>query len=163
MTRLVRLVVVALFALSMPAIAADTLVVVVRHAEKAGDDPRDPALSEAGRARAQALARHLDGMTLAAAYATDYRRTRLTAQPSAEAAGIEVRGYEASGATLPDTLRKEHSGQTVLVVGHSNTVPAIVQALSGREVAPIADEQYDRLYLIALPETGPPRLLEARY
>ena len=38
-------------AAALPARAHDgTVVVVVRHAEKASDDPRDPSLTDAGRA-----------------------------------------------------------------------------------------------------------------
>lgn len=145
-----------------PVQAADTLVIVVRHAEKAaGGD--DPPLTEAGTARAERLARYLAGMSLRAVYATDYRRTRDTALPAARAAGIAIDGYAPDGATLADAIGQRHRGEAVLVVGHSHTVPGLVARLGGREVAPIGDEEYDRLYLIALPEDSEPRVLEARY
>ncbi|RYZ72864.1 MAG: hypothetical protein EOP91_06990, partial [Lysobacteraceae bacterium] len=74
--------------------------VVVRHAEKAGDDPRDPSLSEAGQARAQALARLLADEPLTAAHATGYRRTQQTAQPAADAHSLRLTLYDAQ---LPAT------------------------------------------------------------
>src|SRR5690606_31362275 len=76
----------------------DPLVfVVVRHAERAEDDPRDPNLSAAGNARAAALAEALRDAPLVATYATEYRRTRQTAQPTADAHGLPVEAYFAGG------------------------------------------------------------------
>jgi hypothetical protein len=51
----------------------------------------------------------------------------------------------------------------VVVVGHSNTVPAIVEALSGRKVAPISDAEYDHLFIVTIPPDGSPRLIKARF
>ena len=68
----------------------DTVVVVVRHAEKATDDPKDPSLSEAGQARAQRLADALKGLPLQHAISTQYKRTHDTAAPAARANDIEV-------------------------------------------------------------------------
>lgn len=161
------LLLLALLCASFSAPGADTVVVVVRHAEKAADDPRDPSLSAAGHARAEALAKVLSNTPLAAAYATGYRRTQQTAQPSAKANGVDVQiiaaGQEADGATLRDRIRREHAGRTVLVVGHSNTVPAIVGALSGMATAAMAEDEFDRLSVVILPEDGEPRLIVARY
>ncbi|MBB5014866.1 SixA phosphatase family protein [Rehaibacterium terrae] len=157
----IALLIAILLAVS-PARAVDTLVVVVRHAEKAAEGD-DPPLTEAGVARAERLARHLAGLRLGAVYATDYRRTRDTALPAARAAGIAVEGYAPDGAALAAAIGQRHRGEAVLVVGHSNTVPGLVALLGRREVAPIGDAEYDRLYLIALPENGEPRVLEARY
>ncbi|HEX5755274.1 MAG TPA: phosphoglycerate mutase family protein [Arenimonas sp.] len=161
------LLLLVLLCCSWPALAADTVVVVVRHAEKAADDPRDPNLSEAGRQRAKALAKALADAPLAAVYATGYRRTQQTAQPSAALHGVEVQtlaaGREADGDALRERIRKEHAGTTVLVVGHSNTVPAIVGALSGKAAAAMAEDEFDRLSIVVLRDEGEPRLLVARY
>lgn len=149
----------------------DTIVVVVvRHAEKASDDPKDPGLSETGQARAQSLVKALAGLPLSAAYATQYRRTRLTAEPAAQAAGVTVRIREANAAnarTYADDLvalvRRLHRGGNVLVVGHSNTVPEIVKAFSGIEVEALSDGDYNRIYVITLAKGGKARLLQLRY
>src|SRR5688500_16764743 len=97
---------------------------VVRHAEQ-GSDGRDPGLTAAGEARANALAARLDGQPVRAAYATAYRRTQLTATPTARAHGLNVSTYDANLA--PDAfatqLRGAHPAGQVLVVGHSNTAP----------------------------------------
>ena len=67
---------------------------------------------------------------------------------------------------LPRQLVQEHPGQTILVAGHSNTVPPLVAALCRCEVAPLADSDYDRIYILNMAEQGSqPRfeLIRARY
>ena len=148
----------------------ETWVIVVRHAEKAADDPRDPSLSDTGQRRAQALAGTLGNSGVQAIYTTQYRRTQLTAEPLSKQAGVAVSvrpvtadnaaGYTAA---LVSEIRAKHRGQTVLVVGHSNTVPEIVAALSGADAAPMQDSEYDRLTLVALPVKGKARIVVSRY
>ena len=139
--------------------------VVVRHAEKSSDDARDPSLSEAGKARAQSLTRLLEGAPLSAAYATGYRRTQQTAQPAADAHGIKITIYDAQipATALASQLRAAHAHGTVLVVGHSNTVPEIVAALSGQPVEAMSDEQYDLVYRVRIGSDGRAMLARDRY
>ena len=151
-------------------LADATVVVVVRHAEKATDDPRDPTLSAAGAARAQALAATLAGAGLDAAYTTQYRRTRPTAGPAAAAAGIEVqvRPIDAGNADRYDAdlardIRALPAGSTVLVVGHSNTVPGLAKALSGTDVPEMPETEFDRYTVIVVPVAGAARVLVSRY
>lgn len=142
-----------------------TTFVIVRHAEKGENDARDPSLSEAGKQRAQSLARLLDSAPVTAAYATGYQRTQQTAQPVAKSHGIVATIYDAQlpASVFASTLRASHHGGTVLVVGHSNTVPEIVAALSGTVVPPIADDEFDRLYRIDIKADGTATLLQDRY
>jgi phosphohistidine phosphatase SixA len=146
---------------------ADTAItfVIVRHAEKSNDDARDPSLSETGKARAQSLARLLADAPLSAAYATGYRRTQQTAQPAADAHGIAVKIYDAQlpAATLASQLRAAHMHGTVLVVGHSNTVPEIVSAMSGQRVDAMSDDQYDLVYRVRTGSDGKTTLTRDRY
>lgn len=145
-------------------------VVVVRHAEKDDEDKRDPPLSGTGEVRAQALAATLAAAGLDRAIATQYRRTRQTAAPAAAAAGIavEVREVNADnaasyGATLTADLRAMPAGSTILVVGHSNTVPGIVQALSGQAAEAMPETEYDRYTLVLLDADGGARVITSRY
>lgn len=129
--------------------------VVVRHAEK-GSDGSDPGLTAAGEARANALAARLDGQPVRAAYATAYRRTQLTATPTARGHGLTVSTYDAK---LPPhafaaQLRGAHPQGQVLVVGHSNTAPQIAAALCGCTVAPMGDGEFDRLMTVRIDPTG---------
>lgn len=146
-------------------IAGVATFIVVRHAEKGTDDGKDPSLSEAGRKRAQNLALLLSKTPLSAVYATGYKRTQQTARTAADAHGIAVTTYDAqSPATaLASQLRAAHAHGTVLVVGHSNTVPEIVAALSGTNVEPMGDGQFDRIYRVAIGADGKPVLTQDRY
>lgn len=139
--------------------------VIVRHAEKSTDDPQDPSLSEAGKARAQSLARLLADAPLGAAYATGYRRTQQTAQPAADARGVKITIYDAKlpATTLASQLRAAHAHGTVLVVGHSNTVPDIVSALSGQPVDAISDDRYDLVYRVRTGSDGKVTLIRDQY
>lgn len=143
-------------------------VIVVRHAEKV-DDSRDPVLSQAGVERAEALATVLDHAGLDAAYASQYRRTRLTAMPAARDAGISVRiapiegDIDAWAQGFAAELARNHSGETVLVAGHSNTVPPLVAALCGCRVEALTDSDYDRIYIVTGTGGEHPDLVIARY
>ncbi|WP_190285845.1 SixA phosphatase family protein [Montanilutibacter psychrotolerans] len=143
---------------SAPAVAQVPHIefLVVRHAEKASDDPRDPSLSAAGEQRAQALAKLLWESPLDAAYATQYRRTQQTAAPSARQHGVDVQAYDAGepAATFAARLRKLHRSGRVLVVAHSNTAPDIAAALCGCEVAPIAEDQFGRQIWVRFDASG---------
>ncbi len=144
---------------------ASVAFVVVRHAEKAKDDPRDPSLSEAGQERARALARNLQDEPIVAAYATQYRRTRQTAQPAADAHGVTVIAYDADfpASALAAQLRRDHASGTVLVVGHSNTVPDIVAALCGCAVSPLAESDYGDLYRVTNAAGATPQLTHEHF
>jgi len=134
---------------------APAFIYLVRHAERAEDHPTDPALSAQGEARAEELARLLADAPLDRIFSTDLRRTRLTAAPVAEAHGLDVEVYEPRGEglrALSEVLRRT-SGH-LLVVGHSNTTPELVEALGGDPVSPIAEMEYDRLYLVVVEPGG---------
>lgn len=156
----------ALIAHETPKKAGATTIIVVRHAEaEAGDSP-DPGLSEAGKARAKELARVAKDARVTAVYATQFRRTKDTAGEF----GIAVTETKVDRATIAEdsaTLAKrilaEHPGETVIVVGHSNTVPLLVKALSGVAVADIPHTEYDRLYVVVHEAGKPPRVIETRY
>jgi len=142
-----------------------TVFIVVRHAEKASDDPRDPSLNAAGQARARTLAASFAGKPLAAVYATAYRRTQMTALPAAQAHGLKVTSYDAKQAPMDFAaqLRQTHPGGTVLIVGHSNTAPAIAAALCGCTVSPLGEDEFDRHMTIRIDPTGAATLAVARY
>jgi broad specificity phosphatase PhoE len=146
-----------------PPPAPSVEVVLVRHAEKADDGTRDPPLTEAGRARAAALAERLAGERLVAVYATEFRRTQETARPAAEAAGLDVTlepvgsdGIDAFTDRMAARLRSHVAagGGTVLVVGHSNTIPALAAALTGVPVDPMPETEYDRVMTARLTADG---------
>ena len=130
--------------------------IIVRHAEKRSDILRDPSLTDAGLARAQRLATSLASTPLAAAYASAYRRTQQTAASAAAEHGLAVTTYDANqdASELATVLKQRHATGTVLVVGHSNTVPAIAAALCGCVVAPIGEDEYDRRLQVRVDASG---------
>ena len=139
---------------SLPAAGqAPTTIFLVRHAEKAGEpSDRDPELSEAGRARAAALARVLGDANISTIYSTPLIRTRKTAAPLAQKLGLEVTITPLTRTLVQDlaaTLQSRHAGQTVLVVGHSNTVPQTITAL-GVPLENLEEHEYDWLFVVTL-------------
>ncbi len=151
-----------------PVMAADTVIIVVRHAEKSNDDPKDPVLSEQGKARANKLAFVLKDSNLQAVYTTQYKRTQLTGQAAAVQNGLQLQVRAATrenaktyAADLLKEIQKKYRGKTVLIVGHSNTVPEIVKLATGIDVIPIGENEFDRIYVITLGKKA--RLVSASY
>jgi broad specificity phosphatase PhoE len=136
---------------SLSALAAPTRVVIVRHAEKGGVPEKDPELSATGKARAAELARVLRDVKFDTVLTTQYARTRGTAAEVAARQKLEptvVDGGSDHLARLVAAVR-ERGGQTILVVGHSNTVPELVAALGGDRVK-LEDSEYDDLFLCTI-------------
>jgi len=130
---------------------------LVRHAETAPDGTRDPGLSDAGRQRAEDLAHVLRYARVRAVFATEYRRTQETAAPLARQEGLETTVVPYGSGPLDvytqglvDRIRARldapdyDDSEGVVVVGHSNTIPALAEALLGAPVPPIAEDEYDR-------------------
>jgi broad specificity phosphatase PhoE len=153
-----------------PAPSASTVVLLVRHAEKATDGGDDPALTPAGQQRAEALVQVAQHAGVSAIYTTRLRRTRETAQPLAERLGVPITvrevipgGGQTQAAEQARDILTQHRGEVVLVVGHSNTLPLVAEALAGVGVQPISDSEYDRLMVVVVPPSGPVRLIQSRY
>jgi probable phosphoglycerate mutase len=137
----------ALFYSTAAAAGGNTVIYLVRHAEKVTDGV-DPILSAAGRERARVLADLLEGVRIDAIHSTDFRRTRETARPLAQRIGraIDLYDPDRSEALVADILS---AGGRHLVVGHSNTVPELVVLLGGDGGPPIDEAaEYDRLYVV---------------
>jgi 2,3-bisphosphoglycerate-dependent phosphoglycerate mutase len=148
---------------------ATTTVIFVRHAEKAMTPVDDPGLSEAGRVRARELARQLvDADVVAgvdAIYSTSYRRSEETVQPVATALNIPITPYDASNtASIMDEIVRAHKGKIVLVVGHSNTVPAMIGNMgASKKVPAINKSEYDNIYVVSIPWFGKTKTIRLRY
>lgn len=145
-----------------------TVVYLVRHAEKAAEPAADPPLTAAGESRARALADLLRDAGIGAVYSTQFARTRLTAAPTAARFGLEVTVLSAGGnvaahaRAVADAIRARPGG-AVLVVGHSNTIPTIVEALGAPAPGAIRDDEYDSIFVVVLPEDGAPTGVRLRY
>ena len=130
------------------------VVYLVRHAERQEDGTADPHISEAGRERARALAAMLRDAGITHIHTTDLKRTRETGATLADALGLGMAVYDPRdlpglAARLRDTPGRH------LVLGHSNTTGEMAAALRGESHGPIADMEYDRLYVLVIPREGP--------
>jgi len=134
-----------LWAGAAKAAAGVQLVVLVRHAEKGEGD--DPGLAPQGELRARNLAHVLRSIGVGAVFSTDTRRTRATAEPTANAAGLQVAVYKAEDAAgVAERVR--NLGVPTLIVGHSNTLRTFTQAFGAGDIGDLAHEEYDRLELL---------------
>ncbi len=144
---------------------ACTVLVAVRHAEK--DTGDDPILTEAGRARAKALAETLAHAHVQAILVSPARRTQETAAPTATHARVEPKvipmegGTDAHVAALAKAVKAE-AGKTVLVVGHTNTIPPLLRAL-GMNANEMGDKEYGELFVATLCPGEDPRLIKASF
>lgn len=139
---------------------APITVVLVRHAEKGTDDPRDPSLSDAGKVRAERLAKMLASSGLAHVFTSEFKRTQQTAAPFASAAKLEAQVVPAGKPDeLVAKLRALAPGSKALVVGHSNTVPKLAELLGAKltrlEKGPAGeqfpDAEYGRVVVLTVP------------
>jgi phosphohistidine phosphatase SixA len=161
-----------------------TTIYLVRHAEK--DTGSNPNLTLAGQQRADALQQLLRSVSLDAVYSTEYCRTAQTGQPTAQAQGLNIRVATTSGpqadfssctpiiqvqtqltdassshaSAVASDILSHHKGGEILVVGHSNTVPEIAEALGVSSLCPdlallgangeciIPESQFDNLFIV---------------
>lgn len=147
--RILRLCVVAIvvtLVASLP-VCAQVTVILTRHAEKAATPPQDPPLSSAGEKRAKLLASMLADAGVNAIYVTEYQRTQQTAAPLAARDHLKPIVIPAADMdTLVKAVRARQTG-VVVIVSHSNTLPALIAALGGAAVK-IADNEYDNLFVL---------------
>jgi broad specificity phosphatase PhoE len=144
----------------LPLRRALPVIIAIRHADvdasAAADPDVGPPLSDAGSARAEEL-RHVLGDTgLEAIFVTKWQRTQLTARPLAADLGIDPTQIDAASEVVA-AIRAQPSSSTVLVVGHTNTVPEIISGLGGPSGLVIEPTQFDRMYVFSR------RLTQLRY
>ena len=148
---------------------ATTTIIFVRHAEKAASPSDDPGLSPAGQERAAELARQLVDADVIrgvdAIYSTPLRRTKETAQTVADALDLPVNTYDVEDTEpILESILKKHKGKIILVVAHSNTLPVLIANLgASKRVPPIAEDEYDNIYIISIPWFGKTKTIRLRY
>lgn len=115
----------------------------------------DPDLLQVGKIRAKKLAQILEGKEIKHVYSTDYLRTKNTALPTAEAAGLEIELYDPrSHDALVEKLRTLEGN--ALVVGHSNTVNKLANYFVGKgeQYPDLTDIEYDYIFVVTLDSKG---------
>ena len=159
-----------LLAATVPVVAQESdteavIFILVRHAETEPDGTRDAPLSTTGETRAAALKALLSSQPIKGVYSTDYKRTKGTAQPLAEAKSLSVETYHPfDDKNFLNSLIEKHTGQTVLVAGHSNTIPVMVNLLIGEEKFEALDHSdYGNIFIVTATKTGNGTLVRLRY
>ncbi len=152
---------IAVFFCAHPLVAQSTIF-LVRHAEKAqSGDTKDPDLSAIGLARAKTLAAVVKDVGITAIFVTEFKRTQQTAEPLAQLTKIPATIVPAKENSALLAKLKEAKG-SVLVVGHSNTIPEIIRAVGIEKAVTINETDYDDLFVIRTDEK-PPTLLHLHY
>ncbi len=133
-------------------------LIFIRHAEKADDGTRNPPLSKVGEERAKRIVNWLKKTysKVDAVYSTPYKRTQLTAQPTLNEFDIELNEYDPRDPiNFINSLIASHLGEIVLIVGHSNTTPFLVNKMIGEDKFQQLDEKaYDEIFIVTANEVG---------
>lgn len=150
-------------------------VFLVRHAEKSPAPGKDPVLSDVGQERARRLATLLRDAGIGTVFTSEYRRTRQTALPLAQHLKLDTRILQAN-LDAKDPYRLSAAGArqvrrqiadappgNVLVVGHGNTVTAILEALGAKAQPRISEAEFDRLYVVTVRRGKPISVAVLRY
>lgn len=131
-----------------------TTFILVRHAEKA-ENGKDPELSEQGVQRAERLSAMLKNANITAVYSTKYKRTRNTVGGIARVKNLPVTDYESLTVEALKKISIENAGGTVLIAGHSNTVPQIANLLLGQtKFENFPDSEYGTILVISALDVG---------
>ena len=136
---------------------------LVRHAEKEANAGENPPLTTEGKARAQRLAQLLDDTPLTAIYSSPTLRTQQTAAPTAEAHQLHIVDYDPrNAAAFAAQLRSQHPSGTVLVIGHSNTLPELARQLCQCHVDEMDEAIYGIYYTLTVDAAGRTQIRESR-
>ena len=125
-----------------------TTIYISRHAEKLNSGS-DPALSANGVIRAGNLAHVLKDAGIDAVFVTEFQRTQQTGSPTATQAGTQLTQYSAGDSTaVVNTILANHTGEQILIIGHSNTLDDIAAGLGASGVPELNESQFDRLFVV---------------
>ena len=141
-----------------------TTFIMVRHAETTGSGS-NPNLSVDGQSRATRLSQMLAKVNLNAIYSSNFNRTMQTAQPAATAKGITVTTYDPfAPAALVDQALLSFPKGAVLVVGHSNTIPDMLNEMVGSNMfSDISENEYDNLFVVHVSTLGESTVTHLKY
>jgi len=124
----------------------------IRHAEKDRSDStnKNPSLTIQGLERANKWALFFKDKNIAAVYSTNYKRTQQTALPIAKEQNLEIIGYTAKE-LISEKFIADNKGKNIVIVGHSNTTPELVNRLLGeKKYEDIADSENNNVFIVTL-------------
>lgn len=140
-----------------------TTFILIRHAEKGDDGTKDPPLSEEGNKRAARLTETLKSTGVTAIYSTNFKRTKSTVAPLAQAKNLEVKIYEPVKEEELKKIIESNKGGTVVIVGHSNTTPWSANFLAGTKLENFTDAEYSNILIITFYEFSKASLTRLNY
>jgi 2,3-bisphosphoglycerate-dependent phosphoglycerate mutase len=145
---------ICFFAQQSAAQSSNKTIVLVRHAEKnppVDGDKGDPDLSAEGRERAVRLMRAVKKYKPHEIFATEYKRTKQTAEPIAQYRKKQIQTYDASKqAELVSEIMASKTDH-YLIVGHSNTIPGLANLLAKKEIfRNLVDAEHGVIWVIRL-------------
>jgi phosphohistidine phosphatase SixA len=150
-------------------------VFLIRHAEREDEPRQDPPLKKEGVARSQELARLLSSAGVKAIFTSQFTRTKQTAEPLATKLGLTVTSFTLkSNPTNPRLIAAEstqevvnkileRSGESVLVIGHSNSIPDVIKGLGGDVVPTIDEKKFDDLFVVTVYAKGKSKVGQLKY
>lgn len=139
----------------------ETVLIFTRHAEKAQTGDKDPSLSEAGKKRALKLVTLLRNYDVVdKIYSKPYKRTMETAQPTANLYELPIITYDAKDLEVfAARLLENHKGETVLIVGHSNSTPELINHVMGNnDLEKFDEDDYSNMYIVRIEEGMEPKI-----
>jgi broad specificity phosphatase PhoE len=146
-----------------------TTIVLVRHAEKLNNESKDPGISAEGSRRADALAKYFTDKKVSTVIVSDTRRAEETGDLTAKDHGLKLTivpiadGGEEHVKGVIAAIRDVPRGSTALVVGHSNTLAPVIEALGGPHVKPLCEKQFATMYVLEVFDGGKARLKTTSY
>lgn len=153
------------FVAASPAVSAQKkTIILLRHAEKdlsPGASAADPDLSAEGKARAERLITALRKYKPSAMYATEYKRTQQTAAPLAAKSGLTVERYDPRKLKDFEASLRGSKSRHIVVVGHNNTTPALVNMfLHQEQFKQLPESEYSKIFILKFRKNGSLKRLE---
>ena len=150
-------------------------VYLIRHAEREDEPRQDPPLKKEGVSRSQELARLLSSAGIKAIFTSQFTRTKQTAEPLATKLGLTVTSFTLrSNPSNPRLIAVESTqevankilergGESVLVIGHSNSIPDVIKALGGDTVPTIDEKKFNDLFVVTVYAKGKAKVAQLKY
>ena len=150
-------------------------VFLIRHAEREDEPRQDPPLKKEGIARSQELARLLSSAGIKAIFTSQFTRTKQTAEPLATKLGLTPTPFtlksnpsnprQIAAESTAEVTNKilERAGESVLVIGHSNSIPDVIKMLGGDVVPTIDERKFDDLFIVTVYAKGKARVVQLKY
>ena len=137
-----------------------TTFYIVRHAEKV-DNSDNPSLSRPGKERSFTLKNLLKNKGIDNIFVSNFLRTQQTAGYLARSLHITPKKYQNTDEGNEILVRKLVSftgNHSILIVGHTNNIPAIIDSLMGsQQHIVIAENDFDNMYIITIKNGAPTR------